>query len=148
VNKHRTHRDWTPLIAGLVVLTVTSGVVVGLATATGSPSSPSVASAIAAKVRGSVDAAMPTTGVTPTSATPVISLPVDSRRAAYLTALKKADISTVDEPTVLLIASGVCAQHQTSEAELIRQVLTLFPKRWTAEDAHTLVDCAKMFFCG
>lgn len=148
VSRHRIRRNWMPLVAGLVGLTVTGGVIAGFAATTGSPPFSPVASTTAAKVTGPVVVATPTPSVAPNPAVPVVSPPIDSRRAAYLAALNKAGISTVDEPTLLLIASGVCAQHQASETKLIRQVLTLFPRRWAAKDANTLVDCAKMFFCG
>jgi len=130
-----------PLVAGSVVLAVTGGIIVGFTIATGG--SPSLAAAPAAMTPPMVT----TPSVTPTAAAPAAALPADSRRAAYLEALSKVGIPTMDEPTLLLIASGVCAQHQVSAAELSRQVLTLFPGRWTAKDANTLVDCAKMFFC-
>jgi hypothetical protein len=140
VSKHRARRNWMPLVAGSVALAVTGGIIVGFTIAAGG--SPSLAAAPAAMTPAMVT----TTSVPPTSAAPA-ALPADSRRAAYLEALNKVGIPTMDEPTLLLIASGVCAQHQVSTAELSRQVLTLFPGRWTAKDVNTLVDCAKMFFC-
>jgi hypothetical protein len=141
------HRKLSETPSDVVLRVAAAFIIVGLATAAGVASfqGPTQRSAIATATPVQDARAAPTAVDSARNA----AAPVNPRTAAYLDALKRADINVADIPTLLLVADSVCArQGDAGVPAQAERLIAAFPGRWTPQQAAVIVDQAIKIVCG
>ena len=131
----------------MVLRVAAAFVVVGLATVAGVASfhGPTQRSSIAAATPLQVAPAAPAVA----DLSRKINAPIGPRVAAYLDALKRENISVVDNSTLLLVADSVCARRGDADVPAqAERLMTAFPGRWRPQQAVVIVDRAIELVCG